>query len=70
MTDSCMTLEKHNSTREACMCASPSICQCVCVNKQAAILYIDVPARAIMLNNVSVKIDGQLKDGTGLSVCV
>ena len=37
-----------------------------CVNKQAAILDIDIPTRAIMVNNVSVKIDGQLKGWGGL----
>ena len=44
---------------------------CVCVGIHRGILDIDIPTRTIMVNNVSVMIDGQLKGCDGLvHVCV
>ena len=54
-----------------CVCVCVCVCGRACVNKQRHILDIDTPTRAIMVNNVSVMIDGQLQGWDWLvHVCV
>lgn len=58
-------LKSTMATRELRICTRLRICQCVCINKQEAILCKDPSSRTIMVNNVSVKIDGGKRDQPG-----